>query len=108
VVERTSAFSNIVAYLRSPDTPLRASVCPCSNKQCSDTFERTSFAFERTCRLCYIFTWLLLIIVPVLEHTSAAAAADPRQVCVLFSAFSYFIYLFIFYFAYVYLFTCCF
>jgi hypothetical protein len=36
-----------------------------------------------------------LIIVPALERTSAAAAADPRQVCVLFSAFSYFINLFI-------------
>jgi hypothetical protein len=39
--------------------------------------------------------WLRLIIVPALERTSVAAAADPRQVCVLFSAFSYFIiYLF--------------
>jgi hypothetical protein len=35
-----------------------------------------------------------LIIVPALERTSAAAAANPGQVCVLFFAFSYFIYLF--------------
>jgi hypothetical protein len=105
--ERTCAYSSIVTYLCSPDTPLRASVRPCSNKQCSATFERTSLAFERTslafertslafertCRVCYIFAWLRSIVVPALKRTSAAAAADPRQVCVLFSAFSYFIYL---------------
>jgi hypothetical protein len=84
-VERTSTFSSTVTYLRSPDTPLHASVRPCSNKQCSAMFERTSFAFERTCRLCYILTWLRLIIVPTLERTSAAAAADPRQgMCSIF------------------------
>jgi hypothetical protein len=86
-VERTSAFSSIVTYLCSPDTPLRASIRPCSNKQCSATFKRTSFAFERTCRLCYIFTWLRLIIVPTLECISAAAAVDPTQcMCSVFFA----------------------
>jgi pilus assembly protein TadC len=95
-VERTWAFSSTGAYLRSPGTPLRASARPCLNQAVQSTFERTSIAFERTCRGCYIFERLRLIIVPALERISAAAAADQRQVCVLFFYFFYlFVYLFI-------------
>jgi hypothetical protein len=99
-VERTWAFSSTGAYLRSPGTPLRASARPCLNQAVQSTFERTSIAFERTCRGCYIFERLRLIIVPALERISAAAAADQRQVCVLFLLFiilfNYlFVYLFI-------------
>jgi hypothetical protein len=73
---------------------------PVLNQAVQSTFERTSIAFERTCRGCYIFEWLRLIIVPALERISAAAAADQRQVCVLFLLFlilfNYlFVYLFI-------------
>jgi hypothetical protein len=85
--------------------PAQARTCvhlarPCLNQAVQSTFERTSIAFERTCRGCYIFERLRLIIVPALERTSAAAAADPRQVCVLFLLFlilfNYlFVYLFI-------------
>jgi hypothetical protein len=57
---------------------------PVLNQAVQCTFERTSIAFERTCRFCYTFTWLRSIAVPALERTSAAAAANPRQVCVLF------------------------
>jgi hypothetical protein len=64
------------------------------------TFERTSIAVERTCRFCYTFTWLRSIAVPALERTSAAAAANPRQVCVLF----FFIFLILFNYLFVYLF----
>jgi hypothetical protein len=66
-VKRTSAFSSIVVYLRSPDMPLRASVRPCSNKQCSATFGCTSLAFERTCRVYYIY-------VAAIDHRSCAQA----------------------------------
>jgi hypothetical protein len=70
--------------------PLRASARPYLNQAVQSTFERTSIAFER----------LRLIIVPALERISAAAAADQRQVCVLFLLFlilfNYlFVYLFI-------------
>jgi hypothetical protein len=73
---------------------------PVLNQAVQSTFERTSIAFERTCRGCYIFEWLRLIIVPALERISAAATADQRQVCVLFLLFlilfNYlFVYLFI-------------
>jgi hypothetical protein len=72
------------------------------NKQCSSAFERTSLAFERTCRACYIFAWLQSIVVPALERTSAAAAADPRQ-CMC-SVFCFFLFYLIFSF---YLFGLC-
>jgi hypothetical protein len=74
---------------------------PVLNQAVQCTFERTSIAFERTCRFCYTFTWLRSIAVPALERTSAAAAANPRQVCVLFFCFFLFsliIYLFIYLF----------
>ena len=68
-----------------------------SNKQCSDTFERTFLAFECTCRVCYIFAWLRSIVVPVLERTSAVAAADPKQcMCFVFFLFYLIISLFIY------------
>jgi hypothetical protein len=99
-VERTWAFSSTGAYLRSPGTPLRASVRPCFKPSSAEYVRTHIHSFERTCRGCYIFEWLRLIIVPALERISAATAADQRQVCVLFLLFlilfNYlFVYLFI-------------
>ena len=86
-LESIPAQSRTCAHLTRLCVRAHATV---SNKQCSDTFERTSLAFERTCRVCYTFAWLRSIIVPALERTSAAAAVDPRQcMCSVFVLFNY-------------------
>jgi hypothetical protein len=84
---RSNALGHFPAQARTCARLTRLCVrarAPVLNQAVQCTFERTSIAFERTCRGCYIFEWLRSIAVPALERTSAAAAANPRQVCVLF------------------------
>jgi hypothetical protein len=105
-VKNTSAYSRTHAYLRSPDTPLRASARPCS-KQAVQCCVRTHLQS------------LLNIRVAMIDRRSYARAhlsccsSRPEAVYV-FCFFAFFLFYLIFslylfiYYAYVYLFTCCF
>jgi hypothetical protein len=78
----------VVAYLCSPNTLMRASACPCQNKQCSATFEHTLVAFECTAEPA-TFACMRSNVLPALERTSASCINIPKAVCYVFVSSSF-------------------